>query len=65
VRVRARLIFPNCPRYVHRLAEIERSIYVPREGHEPPVPAWKRFDAFADVLPAGDPACKPAPKEAG
>jgi predicted pyridoxine 5'-phosphate oxidase superfamily flavin-nucleotide-binding protein len=54
VRVRARLIFPNCPRYIHRQTEAERSVYVPREGYEPPVPAWKRFDAFADVLPAGD-----------
>lgn len=65
VRVRARLIFPNCPRYIHRLAEVERSAFVPREGHQTPVPAWKRFEMFADVLPAGDPARKPSPNEAG
>lgn len=63
VHVRARLIFPNCPRYIHRLAEVERSEYVPRTGHAPPVPAWKRFDMFADVLPAGDPARDPVPKQ--
>jgi len=63
VRVHAQLIFPNCPRYIHRQAEVERSEYVPRPGIEPPVPAWKRFDAFADVLPAGDPALQPASKK--
>jgi uncharacterized protein len=63
VRVHARLIFPNCPRYIHRQAEVERSEYVPRPGIEPPVPAWKRFDAFADVLPAGDRARRPTGKE--
>jgi predicted pyridoxine 5'-phosphate oxidase superfamily flavin-nucleotide-binding protein len=54
VRVRAERIFPNCPRYIHRMSITEPSPYVPREGHTPPVPAWKRFDAFCDVLPRGD-----------
>ncbi len=56
VRVRATRIFPNCPRYIHRMSIIEPSQYVPREGLTPPVPAWKRFDAFCDVLPRGDAA---------
>jgi len=56
VRVRARRIFPNCPRYIHRLQSVEPSPYVPRAGQSPPVPKRKRFDAFRDVLPAGDPA---------
>jgi len=56
VRVRATRIFPNCPRYIHRMSITEPSPYVPREGHTPPVPAWKRFDAFCDVLPRGDAA---------
>ena len=30
--------------------------YVPRAGYTPPVPKWKRFDEFADVLPRDDPA---------
>jgi len=56
VRVRAARIFPNCPRYIHRMSVAEASPYVPRAGYTPPVPKWKRFDAFRDVLPAGDPA---------
>jgi hypothetical protein len=56
VRVRAARIFPNCPRYIHRMAIGETSPYVPRADHVPPVPKWKRFDDFADVLPRDDPA---------
>jgi len=56
VRVRATRIFPNCPRYIHRMSLVEASPYVPREGSTPPVPKWKTFDAFRDVLPQGDPA---------
>jgi uncharacterized protein len=55
VRVRATHVFPNCPRYIHRQAPGEASPHVPRPGALPPVPAWKRFDAFRDVLPADDP----------
>jgi uncharacterized protein len=56
VRVRAERIFPNCPRYIPRMALVEPSPYVPREGHTPPVPQWKNVPAFRKVLPAGDPA---------
>jgi predicted pyridoxine 5'-phosphate oxidase superfamily flavin-nucleotide-binding protein len=56
VRVRAREVFPNCPRYIHRMQRVERSEYVPREGCETPVPDWKRTEWAGDVLPAGDPA---------
>jgi predicted pyridoxine 5'-phosphate oxidase superfamily flavin-nucleotide-binding protein len=41
--------FPNCGRYIHRGEEI--SPYVPRPGHEPPVPGWKQMPQFSDVLP--------------
>ena len=51
VRVRATHIFPNCPRYIHRMQLAESSPYVPRPGIEPPLPAWKSFDLFKDVLP--------------
>jgi predicted pyridoxine 5'-phosphate oxidase superfamily flavin-nucleotide-binding protein len=61
VRVRAERIFPNCPRYIHRLALTERSPYVPREGQVAPVPKWKRFEMFCDVLPHDDPARQPDP----
>ena len=51
VRVEAEAIFPNCPRYIHRMAMVERSIYTPTEGQEQPEPAWKGRPEFRDVLP--------------
>jgi hypothetical protein len=51
VRVKAEHIFPNCPRYIHRMAVEELSPYAPAPGHVPPVPAWKQMDAFRDYLP--------------
>ena len=56
VRVRADRIFPNCPRYVHRMQTSETSPYVPRAGYTPPVPKWKRSEMFRDVLAPDDPA---------
>jgi len=58
VRVRATSVFPNCPRYIHKLELVARSRFVPREACEPPVPDWKRREWARDVLPAGDPAAK-------
>ena len=51
VRVRAEHIFPNCPRYVHRMPLEQFSEYAPASGYDPPVPAWKQMDAFRDYLP--------------
>ena len=56
VRVHAARIFPNCPRYIHRMTVAEPSPYVPRADYAPPIPKWKRFDDFADVLARDDPA---------
>jgi predicted pyridoxine 5'-phosphate oxidase superfamily flavin-nucleotide-binding protein len=56
VRVRATEVFPNCPRYIHKLELVERSRFVPRQACEPPVPDWKRREWARDVLAAGDPA---------
>ena len=53
VRVRAERIFPNCPRYLHRMQLVELSPYAPRPGYQPPVPAWKEQPAFREVLPKG------------
>jgi predicted pyridoxine 5'-phosphate oxidase superfamily flavin-nucleotide-binding protein len=50
VRVQARAIFPNCPRYIPKLALVEPSIYAPRPGIAPPEPKWKSFDAFKDYV---------------
>ena len=56
VRVRATQVFPNCPRYIHHMELVERSMYVPKPTQDAPVPDWKRADWARDVLPAGDPA---------
>ena len=53
VRVRAERIFPNCPRYIHKMQVVEQSVYSPRPGHVPPVPEWKQMDVFRDYLPEG------------
>jgi uncharacterized protein len=49
IRVAAQTIFPNCPRYLHRLQLVETSVYAPCPGHQPPEPGWKQN--FKDVLP--------------
>ena len=51
VRVVDERIFPNCPRYVHRMQLVELSAYAPCEGKTPPVPEWKKLPQFRDVLP--------------
>ena len=50
VRVKARAIFPNCPRYIPKLQLAEPSKYVPQPGCDPVEPAWKGFDAFKDYV---------------
>ena len=59
VRVTTTAVFPNCPRYIHRMQPKETSPFVPRQGRRTPVPGWKKSDWAADVLPAGDPALDP------
>ncbi len=51
VRVHAEQIFPNCPRYVHKMQIVEHSVYAPRPDHIPPIPAWKEMEVFRDALP--------------
>jgi predicted pyridoxine 5'-phosphate oxidase superfamily flavin-nucleotide-binding protein len=58
VRVHADAIFPNCPRYIHKMQIIEQSPYAPCAGHTPPIPKWKMFPEFHEVLPPGDPAAQ-------
>ena len=60
VRVRAREVFPNCPRYIHRMQLVERSRFVPKTECETPVPAWKTGEWVSDTLPARDPARDPS-----
>lgn len=58
VRVRARAIFANCPRYIPRMELIEPSIYAPRPGSDPPEPAWKSFADFRECVPPRRPTFK-------
>ena len=61
VRVAVREVFPNCPRYIHKMELVERSRFVPRPAErETPVPGWKRADWVPhEALPADDPARSP------
>ena len=56
VRVQARAIFPNCPRYIPKLELVEPSVYVPQPGRDPVEPAWKGFDVFKDDVHPRQPA---------
>lgn len=56
VRVAVTRVFPNCPRYIHKYALVERSSFVPRSGCATPIPNWKKSDWASDVLPESDPA---------
>lgn len=56
VVVSVREVFPNCPRYIHKYALVERSKFVPHAGCDTPSAGWKQMDWAVDVLPQGDPA---------
>ena len=58
VRVTARAIFPNCPRYIPTMQMVDPSIYAPRSGYDPPEPAWKEFEAFKDSVHPRQPTFK-------
>ena len=58
VRVTARAIFPNCPRYIPNMQLIEPSIYAPRSRHEAPEPAWKQFADFKGYIHPRQPTFK-------
>jgi uncharacterized protein len=58
VRVAARAIFPNCPRYIPTMELIEPSIYAPRSGCEAPEPAWKDFADFKGYVHPRQPTFK-------
>ncbi len=61
VRVRAREVFINCPRYIHKMELVERSQYVPKAEVETPIADWKQNmveRGAGDLLRADDPARK-------
>jgi predicted pyridoxine 5'-phosphate oxidase superfamily flavin-nucleotide-binding protein len=51
VRVTARAIFPNCPRYNPTTKIVQPSIYVPEADRPPVEPAWKSSPEFSDAVP--------------
>ena len=63
LRVRARAVYPNCPRYIHRYELVRRSRFVPRSDCVTPVPEWKRSDWALDALPTHDPARDPGQRD--
>jgi len=58
IRVSARAIFPNCPRYIPTLAWSGDSQYAPRAGTVAPEPAWKSFEIFKDCIRPRSPTFK-------
>ena len=50
VRVKARAIFPNCPRYIPHLELAEASPYIPQPGRDLVEPDWKSYEVFKDVV---------------
>ena len=60
VRVRAREVFANCPRYIHKMKLVQRSRFVPQQECPTPVPSWKKGEWVADTLPTDDPANDPS-----
>jgi predicted pyridoxine 5'-phosphate oxidase superfamily flavin-nucleotide-binding protein len=58
VRVTARVIFPNCPRYIPSLQMVDPSPYTPQPGVDPVEPAWKSFEIFKDDVHPRQPTWK-------
>ena len=61
VRVTARAIFPNCPRYIPKMTLAEPSVYVPKAGADPVEPAWKGFEIFQGYVHPRQPTAKIPP----
>jgi uncharacterized protein len=59
VRVQPSFIFPNCPRYIHKMTMVKASVYTPRAGYAPPIPNWKKLDDYRDVLPEREGRVRP------
>ncbi|HIM78603.1 MAG TPA: pyridoxamine 5'-phosphate oxidase family protein [Dehalococcoidia bacterium] len=54
IRVQATEVYTNCPRYVHKYQLVERSVFVPRQGLDTPVPEYKKREDLQEYLPARD-----------
>ena len=49
-------VFPNCPRYIHRMALVERSRFVPHADRETPFRTGNAPTGRATYCPQADPA---------
>jgi len=58
VRVKARAIFPNCPRYIPKMQLAEPSVYVPKPGFDLVEPAWKGFEVFKGYVHPRQPTAR-------
>lgn len=58
VRVQARAIFPNCPRYIPEMTLSAPSAYTPQPGRDPVEPGWKSFDDFKDFVHPRQPTAR-------
>jgi len=54
IRIAVREVFPNCPRYIHKMQLVAESDFIPRASCQTPAPPWKSLALVADVLPARD-----------
>jgi hypothetical protein len=52
IRVRATEVFPNCPRYIHKMQLVKPSRFVPRAACETPEPGWKQANGLATRYPS-------------
>lgn len=57
LRMNGTRIFPNCPRYIHKMAFVEPSVYAPRPDYAPPDPEWRSRDDIRDAVPRTQPTC--------
>ena len=53
VRVTAARIFPNCPRYLHKMQMVEHSVYAPRPDYSRGY-VWPIYDAYDIYRAAAD-----------
>jgi predicted pyridoxine 5'-phosphate oxidase superfamily flavin-nucleotide-binding protein len=58
VRVAAKAIFPNCPRYIPTMTLASPSKYTPLPGVAPEEPVWKSFPEFKDHVPPRHPTAR-------
>jgi uncharacterized protein len=63
VRVNARAIFPNCPRYIPQLTLAQPSVYAPRPECDFPEPKWKEFADLKDYIHPRQPTFRGASKK--